>query len=50
MSMKQILIIEEEDGSKTILGAPEKKMVVTEDLGKIFSLDKVSFTFVNHFL
>ena len=25
MSMKQILIIEEEDGSKTILGAPEKK-------------------------
>ena len=30
MSMKQILIIEEEDGTKTILGPPEKKMVVTE--------------------
>ena len=38
MSMKQIIIIEEEDGSKTILGAPEKKMVVTEDLGKIFEM------------
>jgi len=38
MSKKQILIIEEEDGSKTILGEPEKKMVVTEDLGKIFEM------------
>jgi hypothetical protein len=38
MSMKQILIIEEEDGSETILGAPAKKMVVTEDLGKIFEM------------
>ena len=36
--MKQILIIEEEDGTKTILGPPEKKMVVTEDLGKIFEM------------
>ena len=37
MSSKQILIIEEEDGSKTILGSP-LKMVVTEDLGKIFEM------------
>jgi hypothetical protein len=38
MSMNQILIVEEEDGSKTVLGVPEKKMVVTEDLGKIFEM------------
>jgi hypothetical protein len=38
MSKKQILIIEEEDGSTTILGEPIKKMVVTEDLGKIFEM------------
>ena len=37
MTKKQILIIEEEDGSKTIL-EPPTKMVVTEDLGKIFEM------------
>lgn len=38
MSKKQILILEEDDGSTSVLGAPEKKMVVTEDLGKIFEM------------
>jgi hypothetical protein len=38
MLKKQILIVEEEDGSKTILEKPTKKMVVTEDLGKIFEM------------
>jgi hypothetical protein len=40
MSMNQILIIEEEeeDSSKIVLEQPIKKMVVTEDLGKIFEM------------